>query len=173
MINRDYTKLRGANLHNTNSRLSNSTLAQTKFTGADLQNANLQYADLRKAKLAGANLSGADLRNANLTNTNLQYTILRGADLTDADLTGANIADTFIANCIGDQIRIRNVPSPPSLWRVVYTTTTLAIGPHQCPITEWAAFTYDQLTAIDPHIRDWWMENRTYVLNYIGEHSCT
>jgi hypothetical protein len=104
----------------------------------------LRYADLRSADLRYADLRSADLSYANLRYADLSYANLRYADLRYADLRSA----------VGNMSEIKSIHC--DLWPVTYTNTNISIGCQSHLISEWYAFTDDEIKIMDSKALEWW-----------------
>ncbi len=89
-----------------------------------------------------ANLSGADLNGASL-----QGVYLDGAALHLADLCGANLIGADLRQCIGNGREIKTIQAEP--WDIIYTADQIAIERQQHAISDWWAFTDEQIKAMD------------------------
>ena len=89
-----------------------------------------------------ANLNGADLNGASL-----QGVYLDGAALHLADLCGANLIGADLRQCIGNGREIKTIQAEP--WDIIYTADQIAIERQQHAISDWWAFTDEQIKAMD------------------------
>ena len=165
--------LQGADLRGAD--LSRANLFRANLRGADLsdvvmRNTNLCDANLSYAYLGGANLSGANLRSANLQDTNLhdanlsgaslrgaflQAANLNGADLSDAALDGTDLTGiTSLWGTIGNMREIKTVMCDG--WTVTYTADRLQIGCQLHSLSDWWAFTDDEISRMDSKALAWW-----------------
>ena len=94
-----------------------------------------------------ANLSGADLNGADLNGASLQGVYLDGAALHLADLCGANLIGADLRQCIGNGREIKTIQAEP--WDIIYTADQIAIERQQHAISDWWAFTDEQIKAMD------------------------
>jgi hypothetical protein len=102
-----------------------------------------------RANLSYANLSYADLRSANLSYADLSYADLRSANLSYADLRSANLR-----YAVGNMLEIKSIQC--DLWPVTYTNTNISIGCQSHSISEWYAFTDDEIKIMDSKALEWW-----------------
>ncbi len=116
---------------------------------ANLSRANLSRANLSRADLSGANLYGADLSDANLSRANLSR----------ADLYGANL------RCMGNMKNIKTIQA--DIWQVGYTHDTLQIGCQRHLISEWQAFSDEQIGRMDSQALAWWKIWKPILMNII------
>jgi hypothetical protein len=98
-----------------------------------------------RANLSGANLSDAYLRGANL----------RGADLSGADLSDASLRElSSIWGASGNCSEIKAIQC--DLWPVTYTSERMQIGCQFHALTEWWAFTDEEIGKMDSRALSWW-----------------
>jgi hypothetical protein len=122
--------------------------------GKWLRNEGGVSANLAHASLAGANLAGAYLTHANLAGAYLTH-----ANLTSADLTHANLL------CTGNMHNIKTIQA--DIWRVGYTHDTLQIGCQRHLITEWLAFSDEEISRMDSKALSWWKIWKPILMNVI------
>lgn len=104
-----------------------------------------------------ANLSGLDFTGANLTGADLTGVDFTGANLTDADFEGAILWD-----CTGDGKRIRTTKTDRYI--VNHYDDRVQIGCKNYSLSEWAAFSDDEIARMDTGALAWWKEWREFVL---------
>ncbi len=124
------------------ANLSGADLNGADLNGASLQGVYLDGAALHLADLCGANLTGADLKRAYLNGAKL-----RGANLIGANLCGANLIGADLRQCIGNGREIKTIQAEP--WDIIYTADQIAIERQQHAISDWWAFTDEQIKAMD------------------------
>jgi len=132
------------------ANLSSANLSGANLGGANLSSANLSDAYLRGAYLRGANLSSANLSGANLGGANLSDAYLRGANLSGAYLSG--VAELWGVS--GNYREIKAVQC--DIWPVTYTAEKMQIGCQFHLITEWWAFSDEQISRMDGQALKWW-----------------
>lgn len=125
-----------------------ANLRGADLRGADLYGANLHGANLHGADLHGANLYGANLCSANLRGANLYGADLHGADLCNADLRGANLL------AFGDMAYVKTIQA--DTWQIGYTHDIMQIGCQRHLITDWWAFSDDEISRMDSKALEWW-----------------
>ncbi|MDU9039964.1 pentapeptide repeat-containing protein [Pseudomonas corrugata] len=141
--------------------LSGANLSDAYLSGANLSDANLRGAYLRGANLSGANLSDAYLRGANLSGANLSDAYLRGANLRDAYLREVRELWGASGNC-------REVKALQcDFWPVTYTAERMQIGCQFHTLTEWWAFTDEEIGRMDGKALDWWKVWKPILQNII------
>ncbi|WP_302849181.1 pentapeptide repeat-containing protein [Pseudomonas corrugata] len=146
--------LSGANLRG--AYLSGANLSDAYLSGAYLSGANLRGANLRGAYLSGANLSGANLSGANLS----------GAYLSGANLSGANLSE--VRELWGASGNCREVKALQcDFWPVTYTAERMQIGCQFHTLTEWWAFTDEEIGRMDGKALDWWKVWKPILQNII------
>ena len=118
------------------------------------ERADLSDAYLRGANLSGANLSGANLSGANLSDANLRDASLRDANLRGANLSGANLRGANLCGASGNLAEIKAVRC--DIWPVTYTSEVMQIGCQRHLITEWLAFSDDEIMVMDSQALKWW-----------------
>jgi uncharacterized protein YjbI with pentapeptide repeats len=154
--NLSHADLSGANL--SGADLYGANLYGANLSGANLSGADLYGANLYGANLSGANLYGADLSGANLYGADLSRANLSGADLSRADLYGANLSHANLSRanlrCMGNLDNIKTIQA--DRWQIGYTHDTLQIGCQCHLITEWWAFSDDEISRMDSKALAWW-----------------
>jgi len=143
-----YANLRSADLSSADLRYAD--LSSADLRSADLRYANLRSADLRSADLRYADLSSADLRYADLSSADLRYADLSSADLRSADLRSA----ASIWGAVGNLSQIKSVQC--DLWPVTYTADEMQIGCQFHTLTEWWAFSEEEIQEMDSRASAWW-----------------
>ncbi|MBJ2290727.1 pentapeptide repeat-containing protein [Pseudomonas sp. MF5691] len=119
-----------------------------------------------RANLSGANLSGANLSGANLRDANLRGANLRGANLRDANLSGANLSE--VRELWGASGNCREVKAIQcEYWPVTYTAEHMQIGCQLHTLTEWWAFSDDEIGSMDSKALDWWKVWKPILQNII------
>jgi uncharacterized protein YjbI with pentapeptide repeats len=135
--------------------LSSANLRSADLRYADLRSADLSSADLRSADLRSADLRYADLRYANLRSADLRYADLRYADLSYADLRYADLSSAAsILGAVGNLSQIKSVQC--DLWPVTYTADKMQIGCQFHTLTEWWAFSEEEIQEMDSRASAWW-----------------
>ena len=89
----------------------------------------------------GADLRGADLRGANLRGADLYGADLYGADLDGADLDGANLD--------GEKLAVAPLTICGLRYWILISDNFMRIGCQRHPHADWAAFSEDQIQAMD------------------------
>ena len=163
--------LRDANLYGANLR--DADLYGANLYGADLRGANLYDADLRGADLRGANLRGADLYGADLRGANLYGADLRGADLRGADLRGADLRG---ANLYGANLDCEKITKNPLVinglryWCLI-TDGFMRLGCKRFTHKEWADFNDKQISEMDSHALEFWMQWKEPLISMCAKHA--
>ena len=126
--------------------------------GADLYDADLRDADLRGANLRGADLYGADLRDADLHGADLHGANLHGADLRDADLDCEKITkNPLVINGL-------------RYWCLI-TDGFMRLGCKRFTHKEWADFNDTQISEMDSHALEFWMQWREPLISMCAKHA--
>ena len=155
--------LRGAVLTGavlTGAVLRGAVLGGADLTHADLGGADLGGADLTDAVLRGAVLTGAVLTDADLTGADLRGAVLRDADLTHADLRGAVLRGAVLT---GAAYGVASMERPPILvnglrWPVMIFDSHIKIGCELHTISEWIAFSDEEISKMDKEALDFWAQ---------------
>ena len=140
---------------------------------ANLRDADLYGANLRGANLYGANLRGADLRGANLRDADLYGANLHGADLRGADLYGANLHD---ANLRGANLDCEKITKNPLVinglryWCLI-TDGFMRLGCKRFTHKEWADFNDKQISEMDSHALEFWMQWKEPLISMCAKHA--
>ena len=150
----------------TGADLTNATLIDAALTGANLRWADLTRADLTDANLTDANLTGAVLTNATLTDADLTRADLTRAALRWADLTGADLTRAVLRGATGNGKEIRSAQI--CQWPLVWTADVLCIGCQQHSISEWEAFTDEEIAAMHSEALPWWKKNKSLIMLLVG-----
>ncbi|SDT52119.1 pentapeptide repeat-containing protein [Pseudomonas prosekii] len=140
------------------------------------ERANLSGADLSGTYLRGANLSGADLRGTYLRGADLSGTYLRGANLSGADLSGTYLSDANLSGAdlsdlssiwgaSGNCCEVKAIQCDH--WPVTYTAERMQIGCQFHTLTEWWAFTEDEIGRMDGKALGWWKVWKPILKNII------
>ena len=104
--------------------------------------------DGERANLCNAALHGADLHGANLRGANLYGADLYGANLHGANLRGANLL------AFGDMAHVKTIQA--DTWQIGYTHDIMQIGCQRHLITDWWAFSDDEISRMDSKALEWW-----------------
>jgi uncharacterized protein YjbI with pentapeptide repeats len=132
--------------------------SRADLSGADLSGANLSGANLFRADLSGADLSGADLFRADLSGADLSGANLSGADLFRADLSGADLSGADLSGadlrCMGNMKNLKTIQA--DIWMVGYTHDTIQIGCQKHLISEWWAFSDEEIGRMGSQALAWW-----------------
>ncbi|MGB0748945.1 MAG: pentapeptide repeat-containing protein [Magnetospiraceae bacterium] len=144
----------------TGAVLTGAELCDSDLTGADLTGADLRWADLRWSDLTGADLSRADLSDSDLSGADLIEADLTKVDLSGADLTGANLGNGMTAN--EPVIQIYNLPHPVTVF-----DSYMTIGCQTHSLSDWWAFTYNQIEAMDEGAAEEWSQYKTAIFELI------
>ena len=121
---------------------------------ANLSGAYLSDANLSDANLIDANLSGANLIDANLSDANLSGAYLSDANLSDANLSDANLSDAKLSGASGNCAEIKAIQC--DLWPVTYTATHMQIGCQLHSLSEWWAFSDEEISLMESRALAWW-----------------
>jgi uncharacterized protein YjbI with pentapeptide repeats len=151
------------------SRWNSETVLFTCELTAEVaaQSYSLQLGFAIKAAVeARANLAGANLEGANLEGAYLEGAYLEGAYLARADLAGANLARADLA---GASLFDEKVSKPVTqllteIWPVIIGETKIKIGCQLHTITEWQAFSDEQIAEMSSSALDWWKIWKTPIM---------
>ena len=141
--------------------------------GANLDGANLDGAYLDGANLDGANLDGAYLDGADLRSANLDGADLRGANLDSADLRGANLDGAYLRGANLDCEKITKNPlviNGLSYWCLI-TDGFMRLGCKRFTHKEWADFNDKQISEMDSHALEFWMQWREPLISMCAKHA--
>ena len=138
-----------------------------RFTGSTLCEFDVktikEAAEQGSANLRGANLYGADLRGANLRGANLDGANLDGANLDGANLDGANLDCEKITK---NPLVINGL----SYWCLI-TDGFMRLGCKRFTHKEWADFNDKQISEMDSHALEFWMQWREPLISMCAKHA--
>jgi uncharacterized protein YjbI with pentapeptide repeats len=160
-----YAILEGANLSDAylyRADLSYANLSRVDLSHANLSRATLSYANLSNAILEGVNLSHADLSRVDLSHVNLSHVNLSRANLSRAILEGVNLEGVNLWECRGNGQEITSLDL--GTWLCTLWKDQLQIGCQRHSLEQWAAFSDQEINAMDGRAMVWWTENRNQIL---------
>ena len=145
------------------SDLRGSDLSGCNLSYSNLRGSNLSYSDLSGSNLRGSNLSGSDLRDSDLSGCNLIGSNLSYSNLSYSDLRGSNIE--------GEKITINPISIAGLRYWCLITDGFMRLGCKRFTHKEWADFNDKQISEMDSHALEFWMQWKEPLISMCAKHA--
>ena len=129
---------------------------------------NLSYSNLRGSDLSGINLSGSNLSHSDLRGIKLSCSELRGSNLSGIELSGIELSGS---NIEGEKITINPLSIAGLRYWCLITDGFMRLGCKRFTHKEWADFNDKQISEMDSHALEFWMQWKEPLISMCAKHA--